>query len=364
MRLPLHGFLRLVRMALVITTAWIVAALFFSWQHNAMIQARGQQDDLRERTLAMSASMMAWALLTPVVFYVSDLFPLRRARLLRNSVIMIGISVAVAAFRASFDGYLPVLLEGLPFTAVDYRASVLTLFHNYLLLTFLLIGIANFVRVEREDAARRRAEPQLEAELAAARLRQLRADLQPHFLFNTLNAVAALLHRDPEAAAKMLGRIRELIGASVAAGDAREVALADELEFIARYLDIQKMRFGSKLSSEIRIAHTRLERAAVPPLLLQPLVENSIVHGIANRRDGGRVVVEVDATERWLILRVRDNGPGSPDKISWRGSIGIPNAMARLESLYGAEQSLTYRREGQELVADIRIPLRIMDRAA
>ncbi|HYR28065.1 MAG TPA: signlal transduction histidine kinase, LytS, partial [Thermoanaerobaculia bacterium] len=98
---------------------------------------------------------------------------------------------------------------------------------------------------------------------------------------------------------------------------------------------------------------------------LQPLVENAIVHGIAACRDGGRLVIEVDATGPWLFLRVRDTGHGpGPDAAPRRGSVGVPNARARLESLYGERQSLSYYRSGDELVAEVRIPLRLMKGAA
>jgi two-component system LytT family sensor kinase len=302
---------------------------------------------------------------TPVVIYVSDRFPVRRPHRARNSAVMAVVIILVAAMQALVSGWLPVLLEGLPMKTAGYRESVLYVFHNYLLIAVLLVGGANLLRIEREDAARRRMESRLRAELAEARLRQLRASLQPHFLFNTLNALAALLHRDPAAAEQALLALRDLLRASLALEATHEAPLASELEFLRRYLDIQKMRYGSKLAAEIHVSDGRLERAAVPPLLLQPLVENSIVHGIAKRRHGGRVVVEVDAAGDWLCLRVRDDGGGSgPVEMPRPGSVGVPNARARLESLYGERQSLTYTRRGVELIAEVRIPLRIIGEAA
>jgi LytS/YehU family sensor histidine kinase len=163
----------------------------------------------------------------------------------------------------------------------------------------------------------------------------------------------------------MLERLRELLRASVASEESREVPLAQELEFIARYFDIQKMRFGEKLKTAIRIAEPRLKNAAVPPLLLQPLVENSILHGVARRRDGGAVAVDVDAIRDgrgdWLRLQVSDNGPGcTSDAIFAGSSVGVPNAVARLESIYGSEQSLRYERRGEAFVAEVRIPLKVV----
>ncbi|HYO76531.1 MAG TPA: histidine kinase, partial [Thermoanaerobaculia bacterium] len=175
----------------------------------------------------------------------------------------------------------------------------------------------------------------------------------------------ALLHRDPLAAEEMLGKLRELLRASVDSEAAREVPLAQELAFVERYFDIQKMRFGDKLTTAIHLSEPQLKDAAVPPLLLQPLVENSIIHGITRRRDGGTVVVLVESARgadgEWLCLQVRDNGPGcDPESILSRGNIGVPNAVARLASIYGARQSLKYARRGDAFVAEVRIPLKMV----
>ena len=357
------GMIRLLRVALAITGFWLAAGFLLVSQHHRMRHASGAEVSFAEPMIGMSASMMVWALFTPVIFYVADLLPLRKPHRLRNTMLMAGVAVVVAGARASLDGWLPMLLEGMPMWNPDFRAAVSALFHTHLLMAMIVIGIGNFLRLEREDAARRRAEARLEAELSEARLRQLRADLHPHFLFNTLNAVAALLHDDPATAEQMLGKLRELLRASVASEESREVPLSQELEFIARYFDIQKMRFGEKLTTAIRVADPGLNDAAVPPLLLQPLVENSIVHGIARRRDGGAVAVDVDAVNddvgRWLRLQVSDNGPGCPsENIFTGGSVGVPNAVARLESLYGSDQSLRYERRGDAFVVEVRIPLR------
>jgi hypothetical protein len=252
MRLHRPDLLRLAGSAFLIVAVWMIAALFFGWHHHAMVRARGVEDNLAERLAAMGATFMVWAVVTPIVMYLSDLFPVRRPHGIRNVAIMTVIVMVVAAIQTLIGAWLPVALEGVPLVSADDRASMLALFHNYAMMAALLAGAASFLRVEREDAARQRAEPRLQAELAEARLRQLRADLRPHFLFNTLNGVAALLHRDPGAAEQMLHRLRDLLGASMATESSRETALANEIEFVTRYLEIQKMRFGAKLTAEIR----------------------------------------------------------------------------------------------------------------
>ncbi|HEY0159822.1 MAG TPA: histidine kinase [Thermoanaerobaculia bacterium] len=365
MPLSLRDLGRLAGTAIVITLIWFCVGGFFGWQHHTIIQARGEQDDLQARVLGMSASVFAWALFTPIVLWISDLLPLRRPLLTRNSLLLVVFAVAVAFLRSLIDGWLPALVDPFPTTFLDYRASVVTLFHTHILFVLVLIVVANFLRLEREEKMRLDADARLEAQLAEARLRQLSADLHPHFLFNALNAVAALLHRDPAGAAEMLGKLRELLRASVASESTREVRLADELAFLERYFDIQKMRFGDKLSTVIHVSEPHLKDAAVPPLLLQPLVENSIVHGITRMRGGGSVVVLVESEPGpdgdWLRVQVRDNGPGcEPESIFARGNVGVPNAMARLASIYGERQSLRYSRSGDAFVAEVRIPLRMV----
>lgn len=364
MPLTRRDLFRLTRFALVVTIAWLFIGLFYAWQHNTIILARGEPDVLQERILGMGGSMFAWAIFTPIVFYLSDLVPVREPHRMRNLFLSGILAVVVGIIRAAVDQWLPVI-HGFPTTFVDYGASLLGLFHTHFLFAVLVIGLANFLRFEREESARRHRDALLESDLAQARLRQLRADLHPHFLFNALNAVAALLHRDAPAAKEMLGKLRELLRASVASAETREVRLAEELEFLERYFDIQKMRFGEKLSTAIHVSDPQLRDAAVPPLLLQPLVENSIIHGIGRRREGGSVVVvvdtEKDGDDEWLRLQVRDNGPGADSAaIFGRGNVGVPNARARLESIYGRSQSLTYSRRGDAFIAEVRIPLRVV----
>lgn len=364
---------RLVLVALGITAAWIITGLFFGTQHKLMIEARGQTDNLADRLIAMTISMLVWACLTPIVIQLADLFPLRKPHRLRSIVILLPIALALAGGRALLDSMLPMLLEGMPITRPDYRSTVLSLFHTHLLFVVLLIGIGNYLRLQREEADRCRTEARFEAELAQARLWQLRADLHPHFLFNALNSVAAVVHTRPDAARQMLHQLSELLRRSLASQDVREVSLGDELELMARYLDIQKMRFGERLSAQIEVPDPTLRDAAVPPLLLQPLVENAILHGVSRRRYGGRVVVRVEADgeadgeaggeagDPWLRMQVRDNGPGcEPDAVFRREGIGVPNVRGRLEAVYGQQQSLMFHEERGEFVAEIRIPLRRM----
>jgi len=348
-------------MAMTTVVGWMLAGIFFSTQNTLILAARGYQDDANDRLLATAIAMLVWACLTPVVLYVADLFPLRKSRRLRSVAILLPLTLLLAAIRTSFDSFLPVILEGVPMRILDDRNSVLSLFHTHLLFIVLLIGIANFIRLQREEANRKRAEARFRAELAQARLSRLRADLHPHFLFNALNSVAAVVHTHPDDAREMLHQLVDLLQRSLATSDAREVALGEELELISSYLGILKMRFGDRLTTAIELHDSSLRDAAVPPLLLQPLVENAIVHGVANRIESTRVTVLVEASGPWLRLQVSDTGPGCEPAATHRvNGVGIRNVRARLESLYATEQSLEFRREAGTFVAEVRIPHRML----
>lgn len=355
-------FPRLLAIALIICAAWVVVGVFFATQHHVSAVARGRQDIERERLIAMLAATTVWSLFTPFVVFVAERFPLRPPRLWRNLGVMFLFALVVAALRAPIDSLLPYLLEGYGPNRETGLLYTVALWHTHFLFALVLIGITNFLRLQREAAERRLTEVHSRAALAQARLRRLRADLNPHFLFNALNAVAALVHVAPAAAERTLDTLAELLRRSLELEDVPEVPLVEEIEFVERYLDVQKTRFGDRLHTRVEIASPDLLTSAFPPLLIQPLVENAIVHSVARRRDGGRVDVRVARDGRWLIVEVRDDGPGcDPAEIFERGGVGVSNAKKRLEQLYGAEQSLTFRREDGTFVAQVRMPHRYLE---
>src|SRR6185436_19687703 len=180
----------------------------------------------------------------------------------------------------------------------------------------------------------------LEKSLVLARLQALRTQLQPHFLFNTLNSISALNHEDPKAANRMIARLSELLRLSLENDGAQEVSLRQELDFLKRYLEIQQVRFGQRLNVRFDVAPQTLD-ARVPNLLLQPLVENAIQHGIAPFSAPGEIHIQASRENGLLCLRVADNGPGLPAQkpAGHPDGIGLANTRARLRRLYsGAHQ--------------------------
>lgn len=229
-------------------------------------------------------------------------------------------------------------LRELQTTFLQTWASILRGYLEYDMLMYgaiLALGYTWDYRERFRDRAER-AE-QLESELDRARLLVLENQLQPHFLFNTLNSVSSLVKEDPEAARRMLARLSDLLRHTLTA-ERQEVPLRRELESLDLYLDIERERLGDRLRTEFEIEEAALE-ARVPTLILQPLVENAIRHAVSPRQMGGRVTVAAARSGRDLLLEVRDDGNGSDEATSGSG-VGLANTRARLEHLYGELHSL------------------------
>jgi LytS/YehU family sensor histidine kinase len=184
----------------------------------------------------------------------------------------------------------------------------------------------------------------------------------PHFLFNTLNSIAALVYVNPRAADEMLGDLSELLRRSLDSMEEQEVPLVQEFEFIGAYTSIEQKRFGERLRLEQSVPD-ELMKALVPALILQPLVENAIRHGIESRRGPGLISIEAKQKDKHLHLIVRDNGrclPGADLNGAVRCGIGLANTQARLQGLYGQDQSFSFgSAESQGCGVDIHLPFHL-----
>jgi LytS/YehU family sensor histidine kinase len=211
-------------------------------------------------------------------------------------------------------------------------------------------------RARQDEATRLQAETaQLRAQLAEARLSALRSQIDPHFLFNTLNAVSALVERDPRGVRRMIARLSELLRHSLeGAGDA-EITLRKEMEFVERYLEIMRIRFQGTLDVETEVDGEVLD-ALVPNLILQPLVENAVKHGVSRMKEGGRIHIAAWRDDGHVRLCVRDNGPGMNGGAPREG-VGVRNTRERLAQLYGGEQELALvPAEGGGVEARVSLP--------
>lgn len=182
----------------------------------------------------------------------------------------------------------------------------------------------------------------LQAQLAQAQLQALKMQLDPHFLFNSLHAISALVHDDPDGAEIMIARLSDLLRLSLDNSRIQEVSLSQELKYLDLYLEIERTRFADRLSVLFDI-DPETTGALVPNFILQPLVENAIRHGIEHRVSGGRVSITSLLRDGSLVVKISDNGPGLPENesgLAGRAGVGLATTRARLERLYGNAQSL------------------------
>ena len=350
-------FFHLVRLAVLIVAAWTFLGFFFASQQHVVSLARGEPEDIYERTIQTTVAMTVWALLTPVIIWIAARFPIEHPRAVRNTLTMLVLGLAFAAMRGALDATVPPAVEQKHLDRQRFLQVMVAGFHTHLLFFVAIAGVVNYSRIRRKTDEQHRREVQAEANLTDARLRRLRGDLQPHFLFNTLNDVAALAPLNGAAAAEAISQLADLLQRSAEA-ERSHVLVSEELDFIRRYLELQKLRFGPLLRTRIEVDDPQLLSASIPSLLLQPLVENSIVHGIRKLAQGGMVTVRASRAGDELRFEVRDTGPGcDPTTPFAHGHVGVTNTVARLDYLYGDAPWLNYRRDGGEFVAELRVPV-------
>jgi two-component system, LytTR family, sensor kinase len=199
---------------------------------------------------------------------------------------------------------------------------------------------------------------QLEAQLAQSQLQVLKMQLHPHFLFNTLNAISALIRESPDEADEMVSRLGDLLRMTLETAGLQEVPFKKELEFLGHYLDIEQTRFQDRLKVEMAIEPETLD-GLVPSMILQPLVENSVRHGVAPRPEGGCIKIKAWRDNSLLRLEVEDDGPGLAGDAPLKERVGLSNTRARVSNLYGEEHGLKLRQaNGGGLVASLSIPFR------
>lgn len=250
------------------------------------------------------------------------------------------LGVVVATAKLSLDIVAVMVLPWIPNRAVTPAAVLSDLPSNFLTYGVAVLAIYAVDYRERARTRELRAS-QLEADLAQTQLQVLRMQLQPHLLFNALNAVTTLMHRNVEAAERMLVRLSELLRLTIEKVGVHSVSLREELEFLQSYLDIEKIRFPDRLSVTIDVESDLLD-ARVPHLILQPLVENAIRHGLEMQSTPTRIEITAVREGQRLEMRVLDDGPGLPDDWSPVDSsgMGLANVAERLRRLYGTNQEL------------------------
>ncbi len=302
-----------------------------------------------------------WGLLFPLIWLLARRLPFERRSWLRWSLLNLGLGLAVSSLYAVLAFVKTEIIQAigtgqLSFATPMVRRHLLAGIAYYVLVYFVIVAVIHAISFYDKYRERELNASRLEGQLALARLQMLKAQLHPHFLFNTLNAISALMHRDVDAADRMITQLSDLLRLSIDQDDRHQVSLGCELDFLDRYLAIEKIRFRDRLAVEKDVEPPCLQ-AQVPRLILQPLVENAIRHGIAMRSAAGQVTIRASCKGSRLEIVVADDGPGLSVGRGLREGVGLANTRARLEQLYGNDYRFELvNADGGGLQAVIEIP--------
>jgi len=239
-----------------------------------------------------------------------------------------------------------------------FKPLLVKTWHFNLLIYWVIVAVSHAFDYYRKYRERELRASELEKHLAQAKLQALQMQLNPHFLFNTLHSISSLMHKDVEAADRMIARLSDLLRAALEGAGTQQVTLRQELDLLQLYLAIEQVRFGSRLTVKMNIAPDTLG-AQVPNLILQPLVENAIRHGIEPRARLGCIELQAHRQDGALALVVSDDGAGLGENGRIKEGVGLSNTRARLRELYGTAHRFELLR-GQEggVRVELSIPFR------
>jgi two-component system, LytTR family, sensor kinase len=322
---------------LLVFSGWTALAIFFAASSSLTFVFTSQPPQWRLTLLMALTEWYAWAALTPLVAWLARRFPLRAGSFVRSIAVHAAAGFLVAALKVALTRLLR-----LPIAAAGGYFLISSLATHYVLYWAIVAAVQAlaYYRAGRDGELRA---SQLEARLADARLQLLKMQLHPHFLFNTLNMISELVHEDPATADRMIASLSLLLRESLDAGTVDQVPLARELGLLDRYVDIQRARFGDRLDVRVEVEEAGVGDALVPTLILQPLVENSIRHGLSARVTAGRIRVRAMRRADRLVLEVLDDGTGLAAHEGIREGVGLGNTRARLLQLYGPSHTVELR---------------------
>ena len=341
----------------VVIAAWTFFALLFTPQTFLLNSTSNVPLTWLESFAFNLVIFYLWALLTPFVWYLGNWFPLENKERLHNFINLLIFGFPIALLHL-------VLLQQLNYLLLDWS----NLYIRTISLSNLLIGMGAtnimfywvIIIASQAEIYFRRYHDR-EQSLTQAQLQALKTQLHPHFLFNTLNAISQLLYENEEQADRTISQLSDLLRISLKSDQNHEVTLFEELDFLKKYLDIQQILLQNRLTVIWRILPATLD-AYIPNMILQPLVENSIRHGIAPRVSGGTIKIVATQEDKWLTLRICDDGLGlgfHPKQTKQFG-IGLTNTKKRLFHLYGedCEFQLSSAEEGKGTVVFLKIPFK------
>jgi signal transduction histidine kinase len=308
-----------------------------------------------------------WGCLSPLVLLLGRRFTFEGSSWLGSLVVHFAAALVLAAVHGAAETSLKMLIRPFdvwsdvrPFLS-QYQSGLRNFFVFDVLVYWAILGFGYAFDYRKRYRERESQASQLKAQLAQAQLEALKVQLHPHFLFNTLHTIAGMVRsNETRPAVDMIAGLSDLLRHALESADEQEVPLRDEVKFIELYLGIQKVRFSDRLTVRIDVAPETLN-ALVPNLILQPLVENAIRHGVSLNDAAGLIVIETYSDDEMLHIRVCDDGPGL--QAGWRleesGGIGLTNTRDRLKHLYGAAHRFDLRNGATRgMTASIAIPFR------
>ena len=361
---------------MLVSAAWIVPAAFAAINRVAQVRLNGWEPATARELIWEAGDWLIYALFTPAIFAISRRWPLVRPYVFKRTLFHLGMSLVFCVIWATGGKILGLILNlifnrdlirtGLAAGTKQFAAMLTIDWLSWVFIT-LPFGIAVYLAVVGiEHASRyfveaREQEVQvarLSEQLAGARFAALQAQVNPHFLFNTLNTIAVLVRdNERQAAVAIVEQLSEVLRASLSSHRQNEVTLGEELELVRQYVAIERARFSDRLTPQF-IVDDSLLGVMVPSFSVQTLVENAIRHGIARQPDAGRLIVEARRDGDMLVISVTDDGAGI-ELDSVKQGHGIENTRERLRALYGDKASLEVKkREEGGTIAVLSVPYR------
>lgn len=340
--------------ALIVVGFWVFLFLLSIVQSATSV--RGPEGLTQPEIFHTGIEYLCWLLLTPIVFWLVRRYHFDKGDWTKKVLIHAGAALcfSIVMHIITRESFYALIHAGQPryTTLVESIGNLRFLDELFIYLFILFAGFARdyfyrYTKNVQETIRLRTQSSELHAQLADAKVQALRMQLNPHFLFNTLNAISTLIEHDPSKAKKMIILLGDLLRYSLDGSSDHEVTLDQEVKFLRSYLDIQKVRFEDRLTviEDIPLEHMM---ARVPSLILQPIVENSIKHGISKMTKDGHIQLSAKKENDFLLIQISDNGPGlfyqggdgAPVN---SGGVGLKNTQERLRELYGSNQSFSIK---------------------
>lgn len=349
---------RVLQWALILA-GWTLIVVTFSVQAYVFAVARGRPDSFWHEFLVASTDWYIWAALTPLVLFFCRRFRIASDNWIPAVLLHLIAGVLISFLQLAIQVRLNYIVNPgykMTYWRVLYFFATFKL-HMNLLTYWVIVALNHGIYYYEQSRARELAWSRMEADLANAQLQVLNMQLHPHFLFNTLNSISTLISEDPQAARQMVLKLSDLLRASLNKIDQPAVPLHQELELLECYISIEQTRFKDRLAIEQEIDSTALA-CEVPTMILQPLVENAVRHGIGKHRQADRISIIAQRSNGRLLLEVRncigsvENGGSAPAR-----GIGLTNTRARLEQLYSNQHSFEIaNREGGGVTVKLSLP--------